>query len=1045
MASIKEKRTRSYVLIVVLVGLVIIAAGIWAVYFRNKSYSSDATAYVDGRIETDGNEIDKAYEKFYSTDPSGVIQDNTESKENKIALLFVGVTEEADINNEILQIIEKSGVKASFALSSADGMENEDFVNDLLTDNYELISNGTSGEGNVHNRTSREMIETMLRSREKLSTMADVQVPYIYCSSTKLTSDILHAAAVSGYDAIINADHVLDADSFQNQSDAESYLGSISGETILVVNLRGITEAIQNEDSITAQKPVIDLQANLDDSKSQEETEEIPLTTQIQWLLDTISSRKITTEYISDLKVTDGPQILKTMAEDKDAEKATIYHSCLTDKKVIGAGIKGLPEKEKLDEFLQNLEKENASVTFFVTAEEAKERTDDIQSIIDAGCSIGINGYAEEPRTLSSTEAFDEIYSGIQALSAYEQDGTKLYLTEDNENIDNICIAAKLLNVRVICPENPETASAGALYLIDAADLTDKNIIEKDISDLQEKASKAELTVTDIKSVMDEAGNIPVLSAEEISSMRKKNAHQTVETQISVSTTERAMSFVFYGFNHKSAVLDAAHLVKEQNGKATFFVTLTELMACQTEIEHIIEDGHEIGISYRVSADYPQTFDSVANYINSWKTYAKWKYGIDSSVIFMPSDSAEEETEEAANVSGCKIVGSTFRVVKNDDKNITKADISTVMKKISNMRLQRGSFVCFNMEFYENDQYTQSGDSIFGAMLKEFIKEHVDTLAYTSYKTGEIEDASRFSVVTASSLLASPEIYTLTDKKRTDISLSKNVLTNMKTENEKSQYIIDHYIGTASVDKENRLPGFTEDEISKLDKTGRFTDDKVLFLTFDDWGTEQSLNELLYVLEKHNVKGTFFIKTEYVDSNPNLLRAIAEQGHQIASHTDGHIPLADSTDEDENVDVPLTEAEALQLREDVVTSYNKLYKYTGDVTVDGKKALSKMFRPPTLAVSKIGISQIFDVGFEYSISGELSTGDYEAESYDDMLQRIQKRSLGGGNYAEIQNGSVIVMHMQENAKYTAQVLDTMIPKWKEEGYSFARIDEYLGN
>ena len=1040
MASIKEKRTRSYVLIVVLIGLFIIAAGIWAVYFRNKSYSSDATAYVDGRIETDGNEIDKAYEKFYSTDPSGVIQDNTESKENKIALLFVGVTEEADTNNEILQMIEKSSVKASFALSSADGMENEDFVNDILTDNYELISNGTSGEGNVHNRTFREMIETMLRSREKLSTMADVQVPYIYCSSTKLTSDILHAAAVSGYDAIINADHMVDADSFQNQSDAESYLGSISGETILVVNLRGITETIQNEDSITAQKPVIDLQANLDDSKAQEKTEEIPLTTQIQWLLDTISSRKITTEYISDLKVTDGTQILKTMAEDKDAEKATIYHSCLTDKKVIGVGIKGLPEKEKLDEFLQNFEKENASVTFFVTAEDAKERTDDIQSAINAGCSIGINGNTEEMQNLSASETFDKISGEIQALSSYEQDGTRLYLTDSENDIDNICIAAKLLNVRVIAPENPETASAGALYIFNAADLTDK-----DITDLQKKAAEANLTVTDMQSVIDESGNIPVLSAEEISSMRKKNAHQTVETQISVSTTERAMSFVFYGLNHKSAVLDAADLVKEQKGKATFFVTLSELMSCQAEIEHIIEDGHEIGISYRVSVDYPQTFDSVVNYINSWKTYAKWKYGIDSSVIFMPSDSAEEETEEAANVNGCKIVGSTFRVVKNDDKNITKADISSVMKKISNMRLQRGAFVCFNMEFYENDQYTQSGDSIFGAMLKEFIKEHVDTLAYTSYKTGEIEDASRFSVVTASDLLTSPQIYTLTDKKQTDISLSKNVLTNMKTEDEKSQYIIDHYIGTASVDKENRLPGFTKDEISKLDKTGRFTDDKVLFLTFDDWGTEQSLNELLYVLEKHNVKGTFFIKTEYVDSNPNLLRAIAEQGHQIASHTDGHIPLADSTGEDENVDVPLTEAEALQLREDVVTSYNKLYKYTGDVVVDGKQALSKMFRPPTLAVSKIGISQIFDVGFEYSISGELSTGDYEAESYEDMLQRIQKRSLGGGNYAKVQNGSVIVMHMQENAKYTAQVLDTMIPKWKEEGYSFARIDDYLGN
>ena len=110
------------------------------------------------------------------------------------------------------------------------------------------------------------------------------------------------------------------------------------------------------------------------------------------------------------------------------------------------------------------------------------------------------------------------------------------------------------------------------------------------------------------------------------------------------------------------------HLVAENLPRLEESVNLGIERHRRREIEHIIEDGHEIGISYRVSADYPQTFDSVVNYINSWKTYVKWKYGIDSSVIFMPSDSAEEETEEAANVSGCKIVGSTFRVVKNDDK-----------------------------------------------------------------------------------------------------------------------------------------------------------------------------------------------------------------------------------------------------------------------------------------------------------------------------------------------------------------------------------------
>ena len=35
------------------------------------------------------------------------------------------------------------------------------------------------------------------------------------------------------------------------------------------------------------------------------------------------------------------------------------------------------------------------------------------------------------------------------------------------------------------------------------------------------------------------------------------------------------------------------------------------------------------------------------------------------------------------------------------------------------------------------------------------------------------------------------------------------------------------------------------------------------------------------------------------------------------------------------------------------------------------------------------------------------------------------------------------MHMSDESKYTAQALDIMIPIWKEQGYSFARLDSYL--
>ena len=126
-------------------------------------------------------------------------------------------------------------------------------------------------------------------------------------------------------------------------------------------------------------------------------------------------------------------------------------------------------------------------------------------------------------------------------------------------------------------------------------------------------------------------------------------------------------------------------------------------------------------------------------------------------------------------------------------------------------------------------------------------------------------------------------------------------------------------------------------------------------------------------------------------------------------------------------------------------SYQILWQYTGDLIIDGKPALSRMFRPPTLAVSKLGLSQVLDVGFDYSISGDYSTGDYEASGYQDMLNRLTWRSIGGGRCITIHNGSVIVMHMQGSAKYTAQALDEMIPKWRSRGYEFARIDDYLGS
>jgi peptidoglycan/xylan/chitin deacetylase (PgdA/CDA1 family) len=110
--------------------------------------------------------------------------------------------------------------------------------------------------------------------------------------------------------------------------------------------------------------------------------------------------------------------------------------------------------------------------------------------------------------------------------------------------------------------------------------------------------------------------------------------------------------------------------------------------------------------------------------------------------------------------------------------------------------------------------------------------------------------------------------------------------------------------------------------------------------------------------------------TENVDKNPNLLRAIAADDHEIASHSDSHVPLATSK---KGAYHNLTAKETAAMRKDLAKSYQKLNKYVGDVQVGGKKALSLDFRPPTLEVSKKGLEAAFDVGFQYGVSGDVST------------------------------------------------------------------------
>ena len=150
------------------------------------------------------------------------------------------------------------------------------------------------------------------------------------------------------------------------------------------------------------------------------------------------------------------------------------------------------------------------------------------------------------------------------------------------------------------------------------------------------------------------------------------------------------------------------------------------------------------------------------------------------------------------------------------------------------------------------------------------------------------------------------------------------------------------------------------------------------------------------------------------------MRAMAEAGNTIGSHSDMHKAMA--VRDASGRQVPTQSRE--EYFKDLTTSYQKLRDVIGDVTVGGKPMLARFFRPPTLAVSKMGMETLFATGFEYVVSGSCSTEDYQAEGVGQLVNRMRE-----GVYDEngrVRKGAVLVMHMTEAACYTPIALDILL-------------------
>ena len=187
---------------------------------------------------------------------------------------------------------------------------------------------------------------------------------------------------------------------------------------------------------------------------------------------------------------------------------------------------------------------------------------------------------------------------------------------------------------------------------------------------------------------------------------------------------------------------------------------------------------------------------------------------------------------------------------------------------------------------------------------------------------------------------------------------------------------------------------------------------KVIYLTFDAGYENGCTEKILDVLKKHNVPAAFFLVGHYMEKNGDLVRRMADEGHTVGNHTMHHPDMSKIADK---------EAFSKELLE-----LETLYK---DIT---GKDMPKYYRPPQGIYSEENLKMAKELGYK-TVFWSLAYVDWNNDSQPTKEQAFSKL------LPRIHNGAVVLLH--STSQTNAQILDELLYKWEDAGYTFAPIDD----
>lgn len=207
----------------------------------------------------------------------------------------------------------------------------------------------------------------------------------------------------------------------------------------------------------------------------------------------------------------------------------------------------------------------------------------------------------------------------------------------------------------------------------------------------------------------------------------------------------------------------------------------------------------------------------------------------------------------------------------------------------------------------------------------------------------------------------------------------------------------------------------TMDYLKKFDAYyAQDTPEKVLYLTFDAGYENGNTAAILDALKKHHAPATFFVVGNYIETAPDLVKRMAEEGHIVGNHTFHH-PDMSKISSKEAFEKELSDLEALY------------QKTTG-------QTMKKYYRPPQGKYSEANLQMAKDMGYK-TFFWSLAYVDWYQDKQPSKEEAF-KKLLG-----RIHPGAIVLLHSTSSTN--AQILDELLSKWEEMGYQFKTLDELV--